>query len=517
MNKKVLRKIKKPVYYIPIAIVIILVGWYIFSKTRPAVHNLIESKRGDIIQTVNVTGTTQPINSVDLAFEKGGKISNIYAQVGDLVSAGQSLAALDASELSAQLSQAQANTASQQAKLDELKKGSRPEDITIAQTQVDGAQIAVNEAIKGAEDKIQDSYTKSDDAIYNKVDQIFSNPRTTPQMNLSVNNSQLKNDVENTRTKIESILNTWKNSLNDRSSPVSVRIDAAQQNLASISQFLSNVASVVNSLSSSSSISQTTIDSYKTDIFTARTNVNTAITNLSTAEEKLNSAKSDLILYQNQLELKKAGSTPEAIASQQAQVDQAQASTDLIRAQLAKTVLRAPISGTVIRQDAKPGQIASAGVVLVSIISQSNLEIEANVSEVDIGKIAVGNSVNMTMDAFPGENFTGKVFYVDPAETVGNGVVNYKIKISFDKADERLKSGLTSNLEIKTISKSGVIILPQYAILQNDQGTFVEILEGNAVKQIPVVLGIQDEKGNVEVLSGVSEHEQVLNIGLKTQ
>ena len=59
--------------------------------------------------------------------------------------------------------------------------------------------------------------------------------------------------------------------------------------------------------------------------------------------------------------------------------------------------------------------------------------------------------------------------------------------------------------------------MPEYAILQNDQGTFVETLQSGAVVDVPVTLGIQDDNGNVEVLSGVTAGEQVINIGLKTQ
>lgn len=111
----------------------------------------------------------------------------------------------------------------------------------------------------------------------------------------------------------------------------------------------------------------------------------------------------------------------------------------------------------------------------------------------------------------------GKVFYIAPAETNTQGVINYLVKISFSKPDIRLKSGLTANIEIQTKHKDKVLVLPQYAILQNDEGTFVETLENGKTVQHPVKLGIQDQKGNVEILSGVTEGEQVLNIGLKVQ
>ena len=115
----------------------------------------------------------------------------------------------------------------------------------------------------------------------------------------------------------------------------------------------------------------------------------------------------------------------------------------------------------------------------------------------------------------PHETFTGKVFSIDPAETIVSGVVDYLIKVSFDKNDPRVKSGLTANLEITTKTENNALILPQYAILQNDSGTFVETLQNGAEAQMPVTLGISDQNGNVEVSSGTTEGEQVMNIGLK--
>ena len=148
-------------------------------------------------------------------------------------------------------------------------------------------------------------------------------------------------------------------------------------------------------------------------------------------------------------------------------------------------------------------------------MSNGGYEVDGGVSETDVGKIAVGDAVTMTLDAFPNETFDGKVFYIAPAETNTQGVISFLVKIAFSKPDPRLKSGLTANIDIQTQQKNGVLILPQYAILQNDKGTFVETLENKKIKQNPVVIGISDQKGNVEVMSGVTLGENVLNIGLK--
>ncbi|MCE9517756.1 efflux RND transporter periplasmic adaptor subunit, partial [Candidatus Nomurabacteria bacterium] len=144
-------------------------------------------------------------------------------------------------------------------------------------------------------------------------------------------------------------------------------------------------------------------------------------------------------------------------------------------------------------------------------------EVDSGVSENDVVNILSGNKVTMTLDSFPKEVFQGTVFYIAPAETTTGGVVSYEVKIAFDANDPRLKSGLTANIDIKTNYKESVLILPQYAILQNDEGTFVEVLDGKKTKQNKVELGISDSFGNVEIISGVTEGEQVLSIGLKSK
>ncbi|KKW31609.1 MAG: RND family efflux transporter MFP subunit [Parcubacteria group bacterium GW2011_GWC2_52_8c] len=161
-------------------------------------------------------------------------------------------------------------------------------------------------------------------------------------------------------------------------------------------------------------------------------------------------------------------------------------------------------------------EVARPNTTAVSLISISGVEIEANVPEVDVAKVAVGNPVSITLDAIPGETFTGKVTHIDPAETVVDGVTNYKIKISFDAKDPRIKSGVTANLDIETLRKPNTLTLPQFGIVERDEGKFVRKLVNGEVKEFPITAGIRSSDGYVEILSGVSEGDEVLNAGLKT-
>ena len=103
---------------------------------------------------------------------------------------------------------------------------------------------------------------------------------------------------------------------------------------------------------------------------------------------------------------------------------------------------------------------------------------------------------------------------MEPAEIGVVGVADDKIAVIEPKADGRLKGGLTANLSIETVRKENVLILPQFAIIENDQGTFVR-KAGAVSADIPVRIGIRSQDGRVEVVSGVTEEEEVLNIGFK--
>lgn len=492
--------------------------YFFFFRSSQIPYELVKVTKGTISQEVIVTGKTKPLQDVSLAFERSGKVSRIFAAVGDRVYDGQVLAELDRTELSAQLSQAEANLETQKAKLAELKTGTRPEELKIQEGKVSSAQTALLDARQNMADKIQESYTKADDSVRNIADQFFNNPRSAnPQISFTVGDQSLKGKLETGRFDLETSLTAWRLSLDqlNLSADLGIYSRDAIANAGKVKTFLDNAALAVNALTPSITISQTTIDGWKSNLSSARTSMNAALANLSSAKEKLSAAEASLILAENQLNLDKAGTSPEAIAAQEAQVKQAQANVESARAQLSKAIIKAPIPGVVTKQDVKVGEIVSANTPLISIISLGNLQIEANIPEVDIGKVMIGNPVNITVDAFPGEAFSGKVTYIDPAETIIDGVVNFRLTIIFNSADARLKSGLTANLNIQTLTKSDVLILPQYAILEYDSGVFARIQDGNSTKEIPIVIGIRGQDGGVEIISGVSEGDEVLNVGFK--
>ncbi len=507
---------KKQIYIIGLIAVLIILSILYFGRSKSSVYSFVEVKKGNVVQEVSATGRVTPASDVDLAFEKSGKVVKVNAKIGDKVQEGEALVYLDSSELSAQLNSSEATLNSQIAKLDELKKGTRPEEIQIQEVTVENARVALDDAKKALINKLSDAFTKSDDAIRNQIDQFINNSKSqSPEISFVMTDSQLKSDIQWGRFALETTLNDWKKTVDGLS--VNDDLDSltttTNNNLNEVKLLLDKSALAVNQLIASISLSQTTIDTYKTSIATARTNVNTAISNLSSAYEGYRTAKSTLTLQENELVLKKAGTITEQIKAQEALVEKAKADVSVYRVQIAKTVLRSPINGVVSKQDAKLGEIVAPNIVIVSVISSQQYKIEVNIPEADIAKVKVGNLANITLDAY-GDNviFNAHVVSIDPAETIVEGVATYKTTLQFDKKEESVKSGMTANIDIQTAQKEGVLYIPQRAITTKDNEKFVLIDTGKTEpEEKRIEVGIRGIDGYIEVVSGLNEGEKIIN------
>ena len=456
--------------------------------------------KGDIVQEVVVTGKAKAGLDVSLAFENSGTVLSSNLSVGDTVQRGQVLASLDTSALLADLSKAEAVLSENLIKLEEVRR-----------TSVDSYTNARLNLVTS----IKESFVNSDDAIHNNIDQFFRNPRkpstyveftfvdggTIYDFPIEVD---LEGEINRDRYGVELILENWKKTIStiDSKSDIIQIAKDAKNNLNQIGLFLNKIASAANLLVSTQQKYDATIDKYKSDISLARTAINNSISDLVTAEDKYNSAPQEI-------ESEVAGMGFDSVLTQESKVDQYKAEVASIKSRLDKAILRSPINGVITRQDAKVGEIASAGTALISIISKGDMEIEANVSEVNIGKIKEGDSVSVIFDAYPDRNYLGEVFYIEPGETVVDGVVNYKVKVSLEENSEDLKNGLTANLKIETAQKKDVLKIPQYALTQKNGGFFVNKVSNSSSEETEVILGIRGNDGTVEILSGLEEGDTV--------
>ena len=538
---------------IPVFLLIIVIVYFSIPKKKADTFTIVQAKRSTVTELVSGTGKVKPAQAVDLGFEKSGKITAVYFDVGQRVNEGDVLAEVSNADLSAQVRQAGAAIKSAQASLDiqkanlaAVKKGSRAEDLQTATTTLNNAKTNLDtvkskadsdlvSAYAAAMNVLSDAYAKADDAVRKQTDGMYITPETMhPGLTFIVSSSQAKVDAEWGRYKAGDELQKWNDELNALrvGNPTNEQLDAALLNaklhLSVVRDFMDKaMLALVYQLD----LSTTNETTYKANVSLGRTNVNTAASSVTTQYQAIQAQKSvneSLILAaqskvddaQNALNLKNAGSTKEQIDAQEAQValteaqlESAQASYQNVMAQYDKSLLIAPISGVVSKRNIEPGEIAPVSTPAMSLITDSKFQLEVNVPDVDIAKVKVGNEADVTLDAY-GETvkFKAKVVSIDPAETVIEGVPTYRIKLQFIQEDERVKSGMTANIDILTNQKEAVINVPQRAVYTKDGEKYVKVQDAaGIVSEVKVETGIKDtNSGNIEIKTGLFENQNIV-------
>jgi len=508
--------ISKPIFVYSIAVFIVIISSIIiFSINNKNIATLSAVvKLGTITDTISLTGQVKASEGVDLSFERSGKIANHYVSSGNKVYTGQQLVSLENADLLAQVHQAEANLKIAQAKLDQMNIGAKEEDLSIAESNLSGAKISLSQAQNSLIEKIRDAYAKADDAIRNQTDPLFLNPKSsTPKLIFSTD-FQLKNDLESGRITIETILESWSTSIAtiDKNSEFSKYNDDATNNLTSISKFLNEIAYAVNGMTPTASISQANISTWKLNISGARTSIDIAITSLNTAYQNYNSSEVALNTAANKLTLTQKGATKEEIAAQEGQLESARASLESANASLEKSIIRAPFSGLIAKDDVIIGATVSAGSPLITIISESRSEVTVNISEADISRIEIGDLAKVTLDAYGNSTeFDAKIVSIDSSERIVDGVAVYQAKLDFIKPDAKIKDGMTANISVSSNTHDNALVIPFRAILQKNNTYTVLVDNGSKTPELRnVEIGIKGNDGLVEIISGLKEGEKIL-------
>jgi HlyD family secretion protein len=135
--------------------------------------------------------------------------------------------------------------------------------------------------------------------------------------------------------------------------------------------------------------------------------------------------------------------------------------------ELARCKIYAPVDGIVISRDVNVGQTVAASLSAPKLFVIANdlakMQIEAKVAEADIGRIAVGQDVKFTVDAFPGETFRGQVTQVRNAPAIDQNVVTYDTIIQVRNPELKLKPGMTANVTITIAHRENVLKIPNAA------------------------------------------------------
>ncbi len=156
-----------------------------------------------------------------------------------------------------------------------------------------------------------------------------------------------------------------------------------------------------------------------------------------------------------------------SLSQAKATVKTRQANVDRAQVDLSRTTIYAPMDGVVITRKVEAGQTVAASMNTPTLFLIANdlakMQIEAAVSEADVGGVEEGQSVQFTVDAFPGRPFEGKVQQVRFAPTTNQNVVTYTTVVAVDNQELKLRPGMTANARFITAERKNVLKIPNAA------------------------------------------------------
>lgn len=177
------------------------------------------------------------------------------------------------------------------------------------------------------------------------------------------------------------------------------------------------------------------------------------------------------------------------------------------------TPLISPIDGQVIVSTDKPGQTVTTSDIVVVI--SDRLIVQAQIDETDIGKVRLGQSVGISLDAYPDIKLNGVVDHIYYESETVNNVNIYQVDIVPETVPAVFRSGMTATVNILESEKNNVLTIPQEVVKHGKDGDYVVIGQTQGKKEErKIELGASDEK-NVEVLSGLSENDRILAVSQK--
>ncbi len=498
------RLFKNKYFLIGLTIVVILIVYFFLRGGSATTIESAVVTAGDVIEKVSVTGKISPVDKADLSFDTSGSISKIYVKVGDKVSKGDILASLDNADTVASL-------ASAQAKLDDLTRSLRPEELQLEQSKVDIASANFVNTKTAAINASRNAYVQTQGALVNYTDGFFTNSQSAnPTININTQSNTTKSAIDFERVVAGDNLKSWKSNLDISTSTddAQVLLVDADKSLTQVKTFMDDLSTIVNQLSpGNSGLQQPIIDSYLSAMNAGLNLLNQAIASISTAKTNLDQAQTGYTEAYSNFVLQKSGSSVESIRSQQATVDSLAAVVD-------KGTIYSPIDGIVTRVDPHEGEYTTPGISGFAVQSEGTYKIEAYVPEADIAKVAIGDNASVTLDAYGSDTiFEATVTLIDPAETVLEGVPTYKVTLQFTKKDIRIRSGMTANTDILTHEHDSVLYIPTRAILINADGTkSVRILnkDGKTFATTTIALGLKGSSGTTEIISGIKAGDHVV-------
>ena len=460
--KKIYEILLKNKKYSVVGLIVVVFMLIVFIGGKHGEVESFEVKRGDVENSIILSGKVMTTNQADLGFASSGRVSKIFVKNNEEVKEGTILAQLEIGDLFADL------------KIKELNYQSSNLDLEDARQNLEKVTAQENAKVESAyRALLSDGY----DVDAPTVSGFYSG--VEGQYKIKIDRDSGTSDfriltfkVEETNTKI------------DEEGPTK----------------LGNKGLYISFPSSDLADYEGTI--WYIDI--PNKSSSSYVSNLNSYNEAVRAR--DLAIKDAEFNYKKILNEEGGTSSV------GQAEVDKIKSEIRKNTIYAPFTGKVTNIEKEVGENASLGERIISILGEDTLEVELQVPELDVSKISPDSQVRITVDALRGEEFMGVLKTINSRETEIDGVPVYEAFVTLNP-DPRIKTGMSANGIIVLSSKEDVVTVPVYMVETVDNKSYVQVIkEDGSEEKREITLGLVGTDKMAEVISGLSAGEKIVPI-----
>lgn len=321
-------------------------------KSGAKLTNEVAVSKMNLTEEVTATGQVDAAQDLQLSFNSSGEIADVNAQVGDHVSAGETIAALDSSELNASLLSAQADLTKAQIGLSDVQLATSSTsfgDQTMQQSSVSSARSTLVSTL-------QNDYVQISNAYGQYIEQFTNNNANNPAFGATVNENggayyiqgtpEQADNLTDEISNVSALIKNWSTADNSLQSDADIysASDSAENTINAFNTLLSDTHTVVSSYTINNQTDQTVYGTYEGYISSYQ----------GIASQALSALQAAKTAYQSGI----ASASPNSVALQQTSVESANANVMAIQAEINNGIISAPINGTITLQNAKVGEAA---------------------------------------------------------------------------------------------------------------------------------------------------------------
>jgi HlyD family secretion protein len=427
----------------------------------------------DVLQ-VNAAGNIALAEEEAATFQVEGVIAEIEVEVGDAVEAGELLATLETIDLERAIDRAELALKLQQNALDQLLEPVTPAEIKAAKVNLTAAKESLTELQVGPSTAELDAAQTALVAAQVAYQELLDGASEAELTQLSAELHKASITLQQAQGAYNEI--AYSDSIGSSQQAMDLQAATIDYDVAKASYDIATA-------SASGSEIQNALEAIKdAQVQLELLEVTTA--DLTAAEAQVADAEANLaalLTGPTQTEIRAA-----ELAIAQAQIDLQEAEADL-----SYTRLLAPINGTITAIEAGVGEKVttdiSAGIYIADLTA---LELTVNVSEVDIGKVYVGQQAQISLDAYPDTAFSGEVSRIAPTSVADSGVVNYEVAIRLDNLNlDGVKSGMTAVASLLGDGSENNWLVPTTSVREYEGENYVRVVTDAGETRVSVTPG----------------------------